>query len=123
MVVYINESPNSSEYRAKEATLRDLFEWYHFGAVHVVTERDTFVLLDLIRVYDPYQFIVYSIKEFDCCSPTMICEFIFKIIDMDIVFTSYEDALYFCKESKLEVYPKVFEIFRRDIPKSSDIIF
>ena len=122
MVMYINESPNSSEYRAKEAKLYDFFEWYYFGAVHVVTERDTFVLLDLIRVYDPYQFITYSIKEFDC-SPTMICEFIFKIIDMDIVFTSYQESLYFCKASKLEVYPKVFEIFRKDIPKSSDIIF
>lgn len=120
--MYINESTNSWEYRYKQDKLRDFFEWYHFGAVHVVTERDTFVLLDLIRMYDPYQFITYSVKEF-CCSPTMICELIFKIIDMDIVFTSYKESLYFCKASKLEVYPKVFEIFRKDIPKSSDIIF
>lgn len=121
--MYINESTNSRAYRYKQDKLYDFFEWYHFGAVHVVTERDTFVLLDLMKVYNPYQFITYSIKEFDC-SPTMICEFIFKIIDMDIVFTSYkESSLYFCKASKFEVYPKVFEIFRKDIPKSSDIIF
>lgn len=120
MIFYINSNPSSEEYKYKETQLRNWVDWYHFGEIKILTERSSSVLVELIQIYKPYQFLTYSIKEFDM-SPTMICQIIFQIISEDCVFTSLNEKLYFDKNNVLEVYPKVFEIFRKDIHKSTMI--
>lgn len=120
MIIYVNEVPYSRKYNDKEAQLKSLVEWYYFGEIHTITERNPRIIIDLIKHYNAMQFITYSIEEFDV-SPTMICELILSMIKLDCIFTSYRESFYFDKNNALEVYPKIFEIFRKDIQKSTMI--
>ncbi len=119
MIIYLNEVPYSRKYNDKEAQLKSLVEWYYFGEIHTITERNPSVIIDLIKHYDAMQFVMYSVEEFDC-SPTMICELILSMIKLDCIFTSHKESLYF--DNILEVYPKIFEIFRKKIINSSEFI-
>lgn len=89
---------------------------YNFDNVTVITEKNQTVIRDILRMYKPYQFITYSLKEFDKFTPTQICELILYMVDkLDIVFTTIDDNLYFDKENILTIYPMVFEIFKNKI--------
>lgn len=121
MIIYVNEVPYGRKYNDKEAQLKSLVEWYYFGEIHTITERNPRIIIDLIKHYDAMQFVTYSIEEFDV-SPTMICELIFSMIKLDCIFTSHKESLYFDKDNILEVYPEVFKIFRKKIINSSEFI-
>ena len=54
---------------------------------------------------------MYSLSELQS-TPTQICEFIIKLTKIEIAFSSIDDNLYFDNINFLEIYPKVFEMFK-----------
>lgn len=114
IVIYLNPNQPKDTYDKKLKEIIDTTEVYHFGELTVITERNPTIIMDILRYYKPYQFITYSLNEFDS-SPTMISELIISMVDkLDITFNTIEDNLYFDKDNFLEIYPKVFENYKRE---------
>lgn len=112
----MNSHQNISTYNDKLEKIIYYTDSYHFGNITVVTEKNQTVIRDILSMYKPYQFITYSLKEFDKLTPTQICELILYMVDkLDITFSTIDDNLYFDKENILTIYPKIFEIFKNKI--------
>jgi len=115
IMIHMDSNQNVGTYSEKLEKMIDHTEAYNFGEVLVITEKDPRIIRDMITLYEPYQFIIYSLKEFQKLSPTMISELILYMVDkLDITFTVYEDDLYFDKENILTIYPKIFEYYKRE---------
>ena len=117
IIIYLNPNQSKKQYDEKLNEMLYLIEAYHFGDVTVVTDKSLHVIRDIVSLYKPYQFSVHSVHEFDS-SPTMVSELILYMVNkLDITFTSIDDKLYFDQDNILEIYPKVFEQFKK--PKES----
>ena len=114
IIIYMNLHQNIDTYNDKLEKIIYHTNSYNFGKITVITEKNQTVIRDILNMYKPYQFITYSLKEFDKFTPTQICELILYMIDkLDITFTTIEDNLYFNKENILTIYPKIFEYYKR----------
>lgn len=112
IIVYLNPNQTKKQYDKKLNEILFRIEAYHIGDVTVVSDKSLQVVRDILRLYKPYQFIVYSVHEFDS-SPTMVSELILNMVNkLDITFTSIDDELFFNQDNILEIYPKVFEQFK-----------
>lgn len=66
-------------------------------------------------------FWIYSINEYSD-SPTSIAELIITCIRRGIVFQAEQEDLYFDKTDQIqEVYPKIFDIFKKQIRSQKSI--
>ena len=117
IAIYINLNQPQKQYNDKLNEILDSIQIYHFGDTVVLTDKSLQVVRDMVTFYKPYQFIVYSVHEFDS-SPTMVSELILHMVGkLGITFTSLSEKLYFYSSDILEIYPKVFEQFQQ--PKES----
>lgn len=113
IVIYLNSNQQKSIYNDKLEQMIYHTDSYNFSEVTVVTEKIPTVIRDILQVYKPYQFIVYSLDEFENLSPTMISELILYMVDkLDITFLTMEKNLCFNQSNILEIYPKVFKHFK-----------
>lgn len=112
IIIYINPNQSQKKYNDKLNKIVHSIEAYTFGDTIVLTDKNLQVVRDIVTLYKPYQFIVYSVHEFDS-SPTMVSELILHMVGkLDIAFTSLSEKLYFYPSNILEIYPKVFEQFK-----------
>ena len=113
IIIYLNPNQSKKQYDEKLNEMLHLIEAYHFGDVTIVTDKSLHIIRDIVSFYKPYQFSVHSVYEFDS-SPTMVSELILYMVNkLDITFTSIDDKLYFDQDNILEIYPKVFEQFKK----------
>jgi len=112
----MNSHQNIDTYNDKLEKIIYHSDSYNFSEVTVITEKNQTVIRDILSMYKPYQFITYSLKEFNKFTPTQICELILYMVDkLDITFTTIEENLYFDKNNFLTIYPTVFEILRNKL--------
>lgn len=115
IVIYLDSHQPTKDYNDKLKQIEFMFEAYHFGDTQIITERNPTVIIDILRFYKPYQFITYSLNEFDS-TPTMISELILTMVDkLDITFNTIKENIHLDKNNFLSIYPTIFEFFRDKI--------
>jgi hypothetical protein len=115
IIIYLNPNQPQNQYNNKLDKIYSIIDLYHFGDIKIITERDPTIIIDLLRLYKPYQFLTYSLNEFDS-TPTMISELIINMITkLDIFFSTIEDKLYFHNDNILSIYKIVFDNYKKRI--------
>ena len=65
IVIYINSNQPKDRYYDKLEKMIYHTDSYNFSEVTVITEKNPTVIRDILQVYKPYQFIIYSLDEFE----------------------------------------------------------
>jgi len=117
IISYIDSDINSIQYQQREESfspITDIFFLEKDKDIKIITERNPIIIRDLILYYKADYFIVDSIRDFPF-SPTSISELIIFILNHNCIFISKNDSIEYDKNHIIDVYPKVFEIFRDKI--------
>jgi len=113
IISYINADLNSLEYKQRVDSLSHLCDIFfvEIDSIKIITERNHIVIRDLVAFYEPTLFTIDSIKDFPF-SPTQIAELIMFILKHNCNFQSKGESISFEKKHIIDVYPKVFELFK-----------
>ena len=117
IISYINTEINSVEYQQRVDSFSDICEMFFTEIdkdIKIITERNPTIIRDIIIYNKPTFFFTDSIQDFPC-SPTQISELIIFILNHNCIFESKDESISFDKNNILDVYPKVFEIFRNKV--------
>lgn len=112
---------NSSEDQRRRKLIEDRYSIFFIesnNGIEYVSEMNSKALHSIITSSpDLRLFWINSIFDYSD-SPTKIAELIITCLKRDIVFHSEKEELYFDNIDKIEdIYPKVFEIFKRSLKK------
>ena len=117
IISYINTEINSIEYQQRVDSFSDICEMFFTEIdkdIKIITERNPIIIRDMITHYKPIFFFIDSIKDFPF-SPTLISELIIFILNHNCIFESKDESISYDKNNIVDVYPKVFEIFRNKV--------
>ena len=117
IISYIDSDINSIQYQQREESfspITDIFFLEKDKDIKIITERNPIIIRDLVLYYKADYFIVDSILDFPF-SPTSISELIIFILNHNCIFISKNDSIEYDKNHIIDVYPKIFEIFRDKI--------
>jgi len=114
IISYINADLDSPLYKQRIESLSHLCDIF-FAEIDndfkIITERNLIVLRDLIIYYKATTFMIDSISDFPF-SPTQISELIIFVLNHNCKFQSKRESILFDKNHIVNVYPKVFELFK-----------
>ena len=114
IISYIDTDLDSPLYKQRIEFLSHLCDIF-FAEIDnnfkIITERNLIVIRDLIIYYKPTTFMIDSLKDFPF-SPTQISELIIFVLNHNCKFQSKRESILFDKNHVVNVYPKVFELFK-----------
>lgn len=113
---------DSKEDQRRKQLIIDRYDMFFIDSddgIEYVHEMNTKALHSIITSSKNLKlFWIYSIKDYSD-SPTSIAELIISCLKRGIIFHAELEGLYFDKMHQIEdVYPKVFDIFKKKIRKS-----
>lgn len=117
IISYIDTDIDSVEYQQRVDSFLPICEIFFTEIdrdIKIITERNPNNIRDSIIYNKPNFFQVDSIKDFPF-SPTQISELIIFIISNNCIFKSKEESIHYDKNHIVDVYSKVFEIFKNKI--------
>jgi len=114
IISYIDTDLNSPKYQQRVEFLNHLCNIFFTEIdkdIKIITERNPIIIRDLVAFYEPTLFVIDSIKDFPF-SPTQIAELIMFILKHNCNFQSKGESIFFEKKHMIDVYSKVFELFK-----------
>ena len=117
IISYIDTNIDSVEYQQRVDSFSPICYIFFTEIdrdIKIITERNPIIIRDLIVHYKTTTFLIDSIKDFPF-SPTQISELIIFILNHNCTFLSKEESIDYDKNDIVDVYSKVFEIFKNKI--------
>jgi len=115
IISYIDTDLDSPQYQQRIESLSHLCDIFFTELdkdFKIITERNPIVLRDLIIYYKPTTFMIDSLSDFPF-SPTQVSELIIFILNHNCKFQSKRESIFFDKNYITEVYPKIFQYYKR----------
>ena len=115
IISYIDTDLDSPQYQQRIESLSHLCDIFFIELdkdFKIITERNPIVLRDLIIYYKPTTFMIDSLSDFPF-SPTQVSELIIFILNHNCKFQSKRESIFFDKNHIVNVYPKVFQYYKR----------